>query len=440
MKSIQPSPRILISFIIQVRQLNLHIIPGGGSDSDGAYDIAIDSSNNSYVVGYTYSFGLDYSDLCLVKFNSSGVEWNRTFGGIYGDSGTSVVLDSLDNIYIAGYTNRFGVNGSDIWLLKINSTGGVVWNHTWGGIYDEFGWDIAIDSLNNAYVVGSTRSFGEGSSDVCLVKFNSSGVVWNYTWGGIKEDKGSSLSLDSLGNVYVVGYTESYGVGGRDILLAKFNSTGLVWNRTWGCVYDDQATAVIFSPSGDLYVAGYYEQTPNCYVSPGGGVSSSIGLIKFTFEGIYQWNSTWKEGYYDYSYGMVLDSSGNIYIAGYTLDYYYYDYDSVLVRFNSGGVADWYCTWGGNKSDISRGVILGPNGTALVVGYTDSYGAGETDISVVKFILDQCPVALPEHTDVVIPGYDTLILMGIAFVVLAILIRRKQKLVKVYGEIGEFIT
>lgn len=399
----------------------------GGSGSEAAYDIVIDSANNSYIVGYTNSFGAGDSDLCLVKFNSSGVEWNRTFGGIYRDSGKSIVLDSLNDIYITGHTNSFGAGGSDIWLLKINSTGGVEWNHTWGGIYDDVGWSVALDSLNNAYVAGYTHSFGEGSSDMCLVKFNSTGVVWNYTCGGSDTDGGYGVTLDPLGNVYVVGTTKSFGVGGRDIFLAKFNSTGVVWNRTWGCVYNDQGTDVIFSPSGDLYVAGYYEQPPNCYISPGWGVFPVIGLIKFTSDGIYLWNSTWKEGYLDYSYGMVLDSSGNAYIAGYTLDYDYYDYDSVLVRFNSSGVADWHCTWGGNEVDLAMGVTLGPNGTAFVVGYTMSYGAGETDLCLVQFILGQCPIALPEDiNDKFVPGYDTIILIGIAFVVSIVLIKRKQ--------------
>jgi len=400
----------------------------GGSGSEAAYDIVIDSANNSYIVGYTNSFGAGDSDLCLVKFNSSGVEWNRTFGGIYRDSGKSIVLDSLNDIYITGHTNSFGAGGSDIWLLKINSTGGVEWNHTWGGIYDDVGWSVALDSLNNAYVAGYTHSFGKGSSDMCLVKFNSTGVVWNYTCGGSDTDGGYGVTLDPLGNVYVVGTTKSFGMGKTDIYLVKFNSSGKVWNYTWGCADRDYGTEIIYSPSGDLYVSGYYEQSPNCYIpAEYGPIPQRLGLIKFTSDGIYQWNSTWKEGYHDYSYGMVMDPSGNAYVAGYTLTDHYSDYDWCLVRFNSSGVADWHCTWGGNEVDLAMGVTLGPNGTVFVVGYTVSYGAGETDLCLVQFILGQCPIALPEDTnDKFVPGYDTIILIGIAFVVSIVLIKRKQ--------------
>ena len=401
----------------------------GGSGSEDAFDIVTDSSNNSYVVGQTNSFGEGDYDFCLIKFNSSGVEWNRTFGGMYSDWGKSIVLDSFNNIYITGYTESYGAGGSDIWLLKINSTGGVEWNHTWGGIYDDVGWSLALDSLNNAYVTGYTKSFGEGDSDMCLVKFNSSGVVWNYTCGGSYMDVGYSVKLDPLGNAYIVGDTKSFGVGKTDIYLVKFNSSGMVWNYTWGCVEDDQATDIIYSPSGNLYVAGYYEQPPNCHISPGVGMNSVLGLIKFTSEGIYQWNSTWKEGYLDYSSGMVMDSSGNVYVAGYTLTDFLGDYDWCLVRFNSSGVADWYCTWGTSECEACRaGVVLGSNGTALVAGYTLGYGAGGADICVVQFILGQCPVALPEDTNgLVIPGYDPVIFIGIAVVISICLIKRKQK-------------
>jgi uncharacterized delta-60 repeat protein len=399
----------------------------GGSGGEGAWDIAIDSSNNSYLVGGTDSFGEGEIDLCIIKFNSSGIEWNQTYGGIYKDSGRSIVLDSLDNIYISGYSKSYGAGGYDIWLLKINTTGGVEWNHTWGGPLDDLGGGVALDSQNNAYVTGTTNSFGEGGSDMCLVKFNSSGVVWNYTCGGIDSDSGSRVTLDPLGNAYVVGTTKSYGLGRTDLFLVKFNSSGVVWNCTWGCADFDSGTDIIYTPSGDLYVAGYFVQSPNCYVPASSGpVPQYIGLIKFTSEGLYQWNNTWKERNHAYSSSMVMDSFGNVYVAGYTSPYSN-DYDWCLVRFNSSGVADWYCIWGGSETDLCQGVTWSPKGTILVAGYTESYGAGNSDLCLVEFIVGQCPITLPDNgIPPIIPGYDTVILIGIAFSV-AILLIKKEK-------------
>ncbi|MFW9882507.1 MAG: SBBP repeat-containing protein [Candidatus Thorarchaeota archaeon] len=231
--------------------------------------------------------------------------------------------------------------------------------------------------------------------------------------------------MDPLGNVYVVGETKSFGVGRNDIYLVKFNSSGMKWNYTWGCVMDDHGTEIIFTPSGDLFVAGYYERPPNCYILPGVGANSDLGLIKFNSEGIYQWNNTWKDWHLDYSSGMAIDSSENIYVAGSYLIDGLGDYDWCLVRFNSSGLADWYCTWGTSEGDFCRGLTLGPSRTAYATGYTIGYGAGGADICLVQFFLDQCP--FPKISDEkLISGYDPIFLFAIAFTVSIFLIKRKK--------------
>ncbi len=389
----------------------------GGNESERTYDIAKDSFNNSYLVGETYSFGVGDADLCLVKFNSSGVEWNRTYGGVNRDVGNSIILDSLDNIYITGKTESFGAGESDMWLLKINTTGAVEWNHTWGGNDKEEGKSITLDSSNNVYVAGYTHSFGLGESDMCLVKFNSTGVVWNYTCGGINQDEGYGVATDLLGNYYVVGDTKSFGAGKWDVYLAKFNSSGVVWTQTWGGIEKDHGTDIIINSSNDLYVSGITEGTYPEY---------DICLVKFNSEGIYQWNSTWEEGYLDYTFGMEIDQSGNVYVAGYTNSDGLADYDICLVKFNSTGVADWYCTWGGSETEVCMGVSLGTNGTAFVGGTTFSYGAGGGDLCLVQFILDQCPVPHPGDNNISIPGYEIILLIGIALMMLIYLIKKEK--------------
>ncbi len=407
----------------------------GGSGGESAYDIAKDSLNNTYLVGYTTSFGEGVSDLCLLKFNSSGgLEWNKTYGGIDSEWGTSIAIDSYDNVYVTGHTSSdpYSTGGSDVLIIKFNPTGGVEWNYTWGGLEDEFGWSITLDSQNDAYVAGRTNSFGAGGFDVFLVKFNSSGVVWNYTCGGADHEAAYGLTLDPLGNAYVVGNTKSFGFEKSDLYLIKFNSSGIVWNKTWGCADGDYGTEIIYTPSGDLYIAAYYEITPNCSKRAElGPVPQYIGLIKFTSDGNYQWNNTWKESNHAYTFAMVMDSSGNAYLAGYTRPWAsdFNEYDMCLVRFNTTGQADWSCVWGGIETELSQGLVLGPNGTALVVGYTQSYGAGSTDLCVVEFKIGQCPLIQPINHKF-IPGYNILILIGIAFAVSILLVKKEHFLKK----------
>ncbi len=409
---------------------SLQFFTWGGVGGEGSDGIALDSLNNSYIVGSTSSYGAGEADFCLIKFNSSGVEWNRTYGGIYNDYGRAIAIDSYDNIYLTGYTESLGAGDFDIWLLKLNTTGDMEWSHTWGGIGKDHGWGISVDSKSNAYVVGTTWSFGEGSSDMCVIKFNSSGMVWNYTCGGIEREEGYSLTLDPLGNVYAVGRTESYGAGDVDLYLVKLNSTGMIWNRTWGCVYRDIGTDIKLSPSGNFYVSGYFEILSECLVSPGIGVDQDIGVVKFNSEGIYQWNSTWKEGHSDYCFGMAIDSYDNIFVAGYTNSDRLSDYDICVIRFNSSGAVDWSCTWGGSGEETCMDIVLKPNGRLYVCGFTNSYGQG--NICLVEFIAGQCPVPVPVPPNIIgiMPEYMILLLIALTIILSVILIKKNKIIVR----------
>ena len=111
------------------------------------------------------------------------------------------------------------------------------WAHTWGGASADSVSGIAVDPASGAiYATGSTSSFGAGGVDVLLLKYDSSGsLVWSRTWGGPGNESGNSVAVDGLGNVYVVGSTDSFGAGWYDALILKFDRSGnLLWSRTWG--------------------------------------------------------------------------------------------------------------------------------------------------------------------------------------------------------------
>ena len=113
--------------------------------------------------------------LQISSSNPPKQQWYTTWGGIGDDTGQGIALDSSGNIYLAGDTESFGAGGRDMLLVKYNNLGQQQWNTTWGGADTEFGLGIALDSSENIYVSGWTESFGAGSADGILVKYNGLG-------------------------------------------------------------------------------------------------------------------------------------------------------------------------------------------------------------------------------------------------------------------------
>jgi hypothetical protein len=102
--------------------------------------------------------------------------------------------------------------------MKFNSSGAQQWDVTWGGGVDDICYAIALDSSENIYLGGSTYSFGAGSKDMCLVKYDSSGVhQWYVTWGGSANDGCHAIALDSSEKIYLAGHTYSFGAGSNDM-------------------------------------------------------------------------------------------------------------------------------------------------------------------------------------------------------------------------------
>lgn len=404
------------NFVFAASEVKLDFFTWGGSSADMGTGIAMDSAENAFVSGRTSSFGVGGYDLCLVKFNTTnGVEWNSTWGGIDRDEGWDVVLDSSGNAYVTGDTCSFGRGDSDLCLVKFNSIGGIEWNSTWGGIYEEVGNAITLDSLGNTFVAGWTSSFGAGGDDMCLVKFNSTGgVEWNSTWGGLYDDSGADIALDSSGNAYVTGFTHSFGKGEKDVCLVKFNSTGVVqWNCTWGDISDDEASSITLDSLGNIYISGYTRLIKN-----GVNFGQYALLGKFNSTGNLKWIQKWREQSINYGEDIIMDSSGNFFIVVNSAEFN--DYDIYLFQFNSTGDVIWHCRWGDIGFEFGYGLIKDSLGNIFISGvrYAPS-SDGNSDVLLVKFTPGQCPVSEQQ-----ISGYELVLVLSITFIVSTFLIRK----------------
>ena len=133
------------------------------------------------------------------------------------------------------------------------------WNRTWGGALSDYGEAVAVDSSDNIYLAGYTATFGAGDNDMVLVKYNNHGLqLWNRTWGGILYDRGDGVAVDSFDNVYLGGYTANFGAGDTDMVLVKYDSYGVqLWNRTWGGILYDRGDGVAVDSFDNVYLGGY---------------------------------------------------------------------------------------------------------------------------------------------------------------------------------------
>ncbi len=405
----------------------------GGVDVDDGWVVAVDSSKNIYLAGETMSYGVGEQDMVLVKYDGNGVQqWNRTWGGVNFDRCLGVAIDSSDNLYLAGFTYSFGAGDSDMVLVKYDGNGMQQWNRTWGGVGSEVCVGVAVDSSNNTYLSGYTNSSGAGFDDMLLVKYDLNGVQqWNCTWGGNNDDLAYEIALDSSDNIFVVGKTESFGAGGENIFLVNYDGNGVQqWNRTWGGDDDDAAYGIALDSADNIYISGKTE-------SFGAGLRDFV-LVKYDSSGIQQWNRTWGGGLPDYSNGVVTDLSGNVYLVGDTFSYALNpgSSDIALVKYDGNGVMQWYRTWGGDSWDLGKAVAIDSSGNVYIGGFTYSFGVGACDMVLIKY--------KAESTSTGISSYNLVIILGVlsisSFFLVKKIMSKKTKLSRLTAQIINFYS
>jgi hypothetical protein len=250
----------------------------GGTSIEMGYSAQQTSDGGYIVAGYTMSYGSGVSDVYMVKTDTLGNQlWYRTFGGSSGDGAYSIRQTCDSGYIIAGFTCSYGNGNSDVYLIKTDSEGNQLWYRTFGGFYSEEGYCVQ-QTLDCGYVVvGYTCSYGAGSNDVYLIKTDSTGnQQWYRTFGGTHYDYGWSVQQTNDSGYIIVGFTGSFG-GGRNVYVIKTDSTGIQeWSQTYGGNNYDEGYCVKQTNDGGYIIVG---QT----FSYGAG-SSDVYLIRLECE------------------------------------------------------------------------------------------------------------------------------------------------------------
>jgi hypothetical protein len=289
---------------------------------DQSYDLALDSSNNIYLAGVSGNYSNTY--YTLVKFdNDLNYQWNRTWGTYENNRCFSVAIDSHDNIYLGGHVMRDG--HFDICLVKYSSSGDFQWNEIWSASHysNDFCFAIIIDSLDNIFLVGKMKIDYAYGSELCLLKYNSSG---DLQWSIIRDAPNSeiglglALALDSKDNVYVVGQ-----IGSIESILVKYNKDGIFqWERIYSGDMYCYSTEIAVDSTDNVYIGG-----ENKLIDTNG---PSASVVKYNNNGTLLHHIEWGEPYIDACGGIAIDSMDNVLLAGEITAYEYHINGIFIVR------------------------------------------------------------------------------------------------------------
>jgi hypothetical protein len=468
----------------------------GGSDMDYANAIAVDPSGNAYVTGYTASVDFPLANplqsspgfgtctdgmanfpcfnVFVTKLNPAGTAlvYSTYLGGSNEDYGAGIALDSSGHAYVTGYTNSTdfpvlnalqaeNAGGYDVFVAELSADGAsLIYSTYWGGSSDDIGTGIAVDSSGNAYISGYTASpgfpvslgvfqsnYGGGDHDGFVVKVKSGGSEVGYSTflGGNADDYAYGVAVDSSGDAYVTGATNSANLptlnafqpnyaGGLcatapntfpcyDAFVAKLNPAGsaLIYSTYLGGTGSDYGYAIALDGSSNAYVTGYTIST-NFPTTAGAlrrvfGGSYDAFVAKLNAAGSALVYSTYLGGAgTEVGYDIALDSFGRALVTGYNYGGYFPTasptqaqnagfYDAFASVLNATGSALAFSTYlGGSGDEVGRGISVDPSGNAYITGatfsldfpttsgsYQPSYGGGPYDAFVTKFSLPPVP-------------------------------------------------
>jgi hypothetical protein len=163
--------------------------------------------------------------------------WEHTYGVFGTEDNATTVIPTSDGGYIAaGYVTAWGAGGKDVYVVKTDSMGHMLWQNVIGGGADDIAYGIVQNSLGQYYVAGLTKSFGAGDTNVYLIKLTSSGdTMWTKTFGGAQADYARAIVLTATEDIVLAGTTSSFGAGSSDMYLLKVDPAGtLLWSKTYG--------------------------------------------------------------------------------------------------------------------------------------------------------------------------------------------------------------
>jgi len=356
------------------QQITFQKTYGGGANEIGN-SIQQTSDGGFIITGSTESYGHKngFTDVYLIKTDSKGdTLWTKAFGGSTYDEGNAVRQTSDLGYIIAGSTNSFGNGGYDVYLIRTDMNGNMLWSKTYGGTDNDYGYDVKQTTDGGFIITGKTLNFGAINHDVYVIKTNGDGdLLWTKVFGKEGDDFAYSVQQTSDGG-YIIGGNR----GTVGFYLVKTTSAGdSLWTKAF----------YIGNTSHINTIYSVQQTSDDGYVITGNNYAMDIFLAKISSNGTIQWSKTIGGDAQDYALSVRQTTDGGYIIGGWTMSFPVGSYHSLLVRTNSIGELVWARTYlGGGSSPIGYSVQQTADGGFILLGSTSGVGAGLWDMYMVK--------------------------------------------------------
>jgi len=352
----------------------------GGDSTDVGHSVQQTTDGGYIIAGSTESFGPDSSNVYLIKTDSSGdTLWTRTYGRDGWDEGYSVQQTTDGGYVIAG---SFGAGSWDVWLIKTDSFGDTLWTKTYGGDHWDEGHSVQQTTDGGYIIAGDTRSFGAGYSDIYLIKTNSSGdSLWTKTYGGEEPEYCGSVQQTSPDSGYIIVGSKVDGLS-SGVWLIKTNSSGdTLWTGTYGLLSNNAGSSVQQTTDGGYVIAG------TAYLSVNGCVNEALSkafLIKTDSSGGTLWERTYSEDGFNSSGSSVLQTTDGDYVMAGGIGNRFQVTEVYLIKTNSLGDTLWTKTYGGDDIENGYSVKQTSDEGFVIAGYREYIDDFTKDVYLIK--------------------------------------------------------
>ncbi|RJP75247.1 MAG: T9SS C-terminal target domain-containing protein [Candidatus Zixiibacteriota bacterium] len=365
----------------------------GGSELDVGESMQQTFDGGYIIAGYTGNYPA--TDVFLIKTDVSGdTNWTRAYDG-NGDDYSYSVHQTTDGGYIvAGRTDSCAGGNRDVYLVKTNSSGDTLWTRKIDGSYRDEGYCVRQTYDGGYIITGLTVPLSSSYTDVYLIKTDANGdIIWTRTFGGSRDDLGKCVRQTTDGGYVVTGAMAS-DQGIWDVYLIKTDANGdTCWTRTYGGGYDDQGFSVRQTVDGGYVIAGWTEPF---FV----GGPRDVYLIKTDSSGCFPWTRTYGGSGYDEGRSVQQTTDGGYIITGMTDSFGAGLYDVYLIRTYADGDTIWTCTFGGSGDELGKSVQQTSDWGYAIAGFTASYGAGQRDVYLIKTAAEPRPlIQVPDSLD-----------------------------------------